>query len=460
MVGYNDQVTVKRPHVIDKQTTSHQTVIFAWKINPRVVDGLCVVGDTNNLSIDAVAGKEIACCEATDGAGFDGGDFHFVGQAGDFRERNVSSISKDALQYLEFAYKLLVVGRHRFLARKQRCGVNISSKFCIFFWFVLNVQTTLTVLAEDPSIELEYKPLAEKYLRLGIAQATKQREDFKPHLDQARKDFYEIQQTLFRIQTKSSSRAQEGYGEGLPAPVFMTEKGKKLIIFPSRESRAKVLSEKYKTFQKCVETYNSISGWTAPVLDMRTARQGDVGHLWKIIDESDEGQRQFDRSYNFFHEQKFPIPRIVNSPMRVEQVLSKNSVRGKIDEIDFFLIGIETRNMTDGSGLKTDGIILVEAPGQYTTILGAARTINSLRTIGDNVELYMGNYAKKNALSVEPFRDMRIWKDNKGETILEAAFKSNDSKNVRIEDSTGIVHEIALVKLSAADRKWVADISP
>ena len=94
------------------------------------------------------------------------------------------------------------------------------------------------------------------------------------------------------------------------------------------------------------------------MLDMRTARPGDVGHLWKSIDESDEGQRQFDRSHNFFREQNFPIPKIVNSPIRVEQVHSKNSVRAKIDEIDFFLIGIETRNMTDGSGLKSDGIIL------------------------------------------------------------------------------------------------------
>jgi hypothetical protein len=141
----------------------------------------------------------------------------------------------------------------------------------------------------------------------------------------------------------------------------------------------------------------------------------------------------------------------------VTQVLDGDRCRGELaprgSGKEALFTGVDTSNLVDGKYFETNDLFFVEGPYQYTTVLGASRTVFEVRKLTPN-EVAAFEAAAKKRLGEKP---LRTWKDKSGKFSVEAALTDFDGKEVELRNEDGTTTKLPIAKLSKQDQAIVQE---
>ena len=189
--------------------------------------------------------------------------------------------------------------------------------------------------------------------------------------------------------------------------------------------------------------------WTNEEIKREIARLENGGDVHFLIDQ--------------FHMQVGDAGFLV-SAVKIRQVISRGTIlAGHPDYDPYILHGIDTSNLTDNNVVWVRQAVAVTGTEQYTTVLGAAKTVLRVDVVPQVRDLdqcandsLAGNQPRtKKEGSDKPERSSRTWTDAAGSHTIEAEFRGVVNGVVSLEKRDGKIVKLPVEKLSKEDQEWL-----
>ncbi|MGA7699906.1 MAG: SHD1 domain-containing protein [Thermoguttaceae bacterium] len=152
------------------------------------------------------------------------------------------------------------------------------------------------------------------------------------------------------------------------------------------------------------------------------------------------------------------------SPVKIRQVISRGTILAGYPDYDpYILHGIDTSNMTDNDVVWVRQGVAVTGTAQYTTLLGAAKTVLRVDVVPQVRDLDQcasdslsgKEPPPKQKVPQKPERSFRTWTDATGSHVVEAEFRGVINRVVTLEKKDGEVVKVPVEKLSKKDQEWL-----
>ncbi len=152
------------------------------------------------------------------------------------------------------------------------------------------------------------------------------------------------------------------------------------------------------------------------------------------------------------------------SPVKIRQVISRGTIlAGHPDGDPNILHGIDTSNLTDNDVVWVRQAVAVTGTAQYTTVLGAAKTVLRVDVVPQvrdldqcaNDSLSEKRPPPKKETPQKPERSFRAWTDATGSHTVEAEFRGVVNGIVSLEKKNGTIIKLPVEKLSKEDQEWL-----